>query len=1211
MVATRSLQLTVKRAARSMKSLEGQLLMVKNGERIAVSSRVMELDQMIPQYLGVSRAVLDNVIFCHQDESLWPMSEPSVLKKKFDEIFEALKYTKAVENIKILRKKQGEELQRFKIMEEHTKEDKNKYDKAEKRACQLSDEISNMTKKTNELKDEMNDAARRAEEAWDRCSQFERIVAQLEGKRIEASAKQESVTELKQHIQEMSDSDEQLTSMLERYGERAELFQEETDACRQNYNQLAQEVGEARSKLSQAGNDEGRLQAQKDSFDREVLEREDLVKDIARSHSIRGFDHELHNRQVQDFMERILRMAKDQNAAMERTKKEMHQETQNVLQTLNQLNERKSALNQSKENVKTQMIRNEKRIADRQKDFDRVEANEGAKAMVETNIDDLNTRLSALKQKFEIDQWDKKARDAESKLRNLDESVTQFNSELFNATQYATSAAKADMLNTDLRVNLQGLQTMKTVNGNKLSTLLGDGWDSADLEDTFQKVVDERQRDLKEAEQQRDGTSRELEQTEFKLSTVKNDLNRKLKELAKCRELVINALGGEDPAEYLQVRQELDSNRDVLKSDAENFAHLTKYYGEALSIVRNNNMCRLCDRTFQGDREKSKVSAKLTKLLSNTAKDLVENELKDTETDLAAVREVGPNYDTWVRLSEVEVPKLQDDSKRTEAARESLLSRLEEQDKIVNSRQGAKRDVEACNKPVQDIMKHNNDIKRIQSQIDELQSLDSQARQSRGLEEIQEDLKRATLEARDIRSEQSKLLNDKESAKSFVSTLELELSKANAMLNTTMYQLKERKSISDQIDEAKNSNKLEKIKIGDIDHELQQLAPQIHESQVVLDDATRRADQREKEMQAESTRLANSINQLRLVDKTINAYLDRNGPQQLARVQREAEQYRQDIDRIEREQKRVTQTLNKVNEQARNHQDMKRSIADNLRYRRDSKALLAVQSQIVQLEAHDAEADRSKWQKEADRWTNQRSKLAGEVASLIGQMKSKDDQLAELIKAYETDYKDAGTNYKKAHINVETSKAAVEDLGRYGGALDKAIMKYHSLKMEEINRIIEELWKKTYQGTDVDSIMIRSENENDKGNKSYNYRVVFVKSDVEMDMRGRCSAGQKVLASIIIRLALAECFGINCGLIALDEPTTNLDADNIRSLAQSLHDIIKSRQQQSNFQLIVITHDEEFLRHMQCTDFSDYYYRVSRNQKQKSIIERQLIAEVM
>ena len=109
-----------------------------------------------------------------------------------------------------------------------------------------------------------------------------------------------------------------------------------------------------------------------------------------------------------------------------------------------------------------------------------------------------------------------------------------------------------------------------------------------------------------------------------------------------------------------------------------------------------------------------------------------------------------------------------------------------------------------------------------------------------------------------------------------------------------------------------------------------------------------------------------------------------------------------------------------------------------------------------------------------------------------------------------------------------------------------------------------------------------------------------------MDMRGRCSAGQKVLASIIIRLALAECFGTHCGLIALDEPTTNLDRDNIRALAESLGEISRMRRQQ----LIVITHDEEFLRFMGCSDFADVYYRVSRNEKQKSIIERQNIAEV-
>lgn len=115
---------------------------------------------------------------------------------------------------------------------------------------------------------------------------------------------------------------------------------------------------------------------------------------------------------------------------------------------------------------------------------------------------------------------------------------------------------------------------------------------------------------------------------------------------------------------------------------------------------------------------------------------------------------------------------------------------------------------------------------------------------------------------------------------------------------------------------------------------------------------------------------------------------------------------------------------------------------------------------------------------------------------------------------------------------------------------------------------------------DIEYIEIRSavdDNSSAAGKRRvYNYRVVMVKGDTALDMRGRCSAGQKVpgvgpwlgrgrcgvalslcpcvqvLASLIIRLALAETFCLNCGILALDEPTTNLDRDNIESLAHAL-----------------------------------------------------------
>ncbi|KAF4742373.1 DNA repair protein rad50, partial [Perkinsus olseni] len=202
---------------------------------------------------------------------------------------------------------------------------------------------------------------------------------------------------------------------------------------------------------------------------------------------------------------------------------------------------------------------------------------------------------------------------------------------------------------------------------------------------------------------------------------------------------------------------------------------------------------------------------------------------------------------------------------------------------------------------------------------------------------------------------------------------------------------------------------------------------------------------------------------------------------------------------------------------------------------------------------------------------------------------------------------------RSALIQHEVSAMATHDLSRYHSALDKALMRYHVSKMMEINRVIRELWQQVYRGRDIDYIAIRSDTEDGAASvtsatrlRSYNYRVVMTCQGVEVDMRGRCSAGQRVLASLIIRLALAESFCCNCGILALDEPTTNLDSTNIEGLADALADLIEARRNSSNFQLLLITHDEEFVRKLVTgpTHPCDYYYRVAKDNDGFSFIRQ-------
>ena len=178
---------------------------------------------------------------------------------------------------------------------------------------------------------------------------------------------------------------------------------------------------------------------------------------------------------------------------------------------------------------------------------------------------------------------------------------------------------------------------------------------------------------------------------------------------------------------------------------------------------------------------------------------------------------------------------------------------------------------------------------------------------------------------------------------------------------------------------------------------------------------------------------------------------------------------------------------------------------------------------------------------------------------------------------------------------------------------------YHKIKLDEINVRVRTLWQSAYKGHDIDKIEIISESKK-TGARNYNYSIRMWKGDAEMPMRGRCSAGQKTLASFIIRLALADAFCTACGVLTLDEPTTNLDEKNKAGLAEAIGRIIVERKAQKNFQLIVITHDEDFIQLLSdATDVSrgvgGVYWRISREEHSTkrgtfhSRIERQTFGE--
>jgi hypothetical protein len=87
----------------------------------------------------------------HQEDSNWPLGEAATLKKKFDEIFSATKYTKALEHIAKLRKEQAASIKEHKLRVENLRLQKDHSSKLRDRHDDARDKATALGSRMKEL----------------------------------------------------------------------------------------------------------------------------------------------------------------------------------------------------------------------------------------------------------------------------------------------------------------------------------------------------------------------------------------------------------------------------------------------------------------------------------------------------------------------------------------------------------------------------------------------------------------------------------------------------------------------------------------------------------------------------------------------------------------------------------------------------------------------------------------------------------------------------------------------------------------------------------------------------------------------------------------------------------------------------------------------------------------------------------------------------
>ncbi|KAI8052552.1 P-loop containing nucleoside triphosphate hydrolase protein [Syncephalis plumigaleata] len=1211
MVCTRSMMLTQKKSTVSQKTLEGVLLTKdpETGEQVSLSSRCADLDADMPMQLGISKAILDNVVFCHQEESNWPLSEPSILKKKFDEIFAATRYTKALDAIKNIRKEKGVDLKMDKQKLEFVEVDHEKAKKIESMVESTRRDVDQFTKRMAELEQELSVVNMEIESAMDKLQEYQQKASQLDILRSEQQQAQSELDRLQSTMTELPDSQERLEEMLQ---ELRDSFSNRAEAMKSLENTkmtLEKDIEVCRGQKSKLNTQLGALNAAYETYIGNLHVCEEIIRELDRDMGINQITESdsLSHEVIETFIGRLSTLTNEKLRSMDEVKTTYRVQEGKYAQQRQQMEQTIASANARKQAASRGIDAANQKISEYMAEMNTLSGAEAQLRLKERRLADEEAKLEETRQRHQGDEADNEERELDRKVREMEMNISRIDDE-------AMSLGRSSQRRTELGLKRRELAEKQMEHANRMEELqrgllkeLDKQVDISALEseiDLFNLQCSQR---MVSTDNEHAEIAKSLAAIEAKIALNQLALEKKQEELEDKQNKIRSACGNEDlPAALLM----LDQNcADQIEQVAQLRA-AAEMYKMFITRAEKNHHCPLCSRDFSDSSSETQFIASLRERQAKAPHVLAmaEKELEQMENSRAALRSMSPLWDDVVRLRTVEIPQIVEQMKLDNNERETTCTSLE---RLKTLRDTTRLQHEAA----RNLQRKKEEGQRFKQEIDEIErtivKIEEELRVSgstKTLEECQQEREKQSDLLKTLRRQRDRVIQQKLAYKD---ELQFQMDAVHAertQVHQLRHNIERHRQLDLMIEEQQSESRKLQQDVRACEAQLNEIIPKREalDSQISASNVEKEA--REKDIQKDLDMLQNGATRVRSIVESLERYSVEGGQKEIRLCESEITRVDERTEEIGRQINDIIKQIHDVDKQAAEMSKIERNIYDNIRSRTLVKEHEKRQQQIQELKQECAHYDHVSYSQRQQSLKEQQSKLNRERAGLEGEVKQMQDQVVRLRHELNTDYKNIEQTHKQQFVKVKTTELAVQDMETYSKALDQAIMRYHSAKMKEVNKIIRELWISTYQGNDIDTIEIRSDHEATRGNRSYNYRVVMLKGNTELDMRGRCSAGQKVLTSLIIRLALAESFCLDCGIIALDEPTTNLDRENIESLAESLASIVRTRRKQQNFQLIIITHDEEFMQLLGKSELADYYWRVFKDVNQHSTIERQAIA---
>ncbi|KAK4876666.1 hypothetical protein RN001_009172 [Aquatica leii] len=1205
-IVTKSVKVHNKGARLSFERLDSTLKKENpDGTFTTIISNNTDTEKEVCEILGVSKAILNNVIFCHQEDAAWPLEEPKKLKEKFDEIFGCTEYDNCVDIIVELIKKAKSDMGEQASSIEKLKQKKCYADSKKSDSNEKKEKKETLEKTIKENQDRVVSCENRLQEICDLQNSLRELKSSYtEKETLKNALADQQKNILDNMISEFRGSDQKLQNEMESFERNSEQLKNQLKSYENEKGKVELEQNQLRDSIYKAQIKLFELQAAKTQHESTLSERNDRITKAASElkEVVPALDYDERVLEAINILQTSIVQAE---ATFQNLVSEFDQDEKELQEQIEISGDKiaKAKYEISSKHQQISDIKNQNNDINSQ--LKKVDYSDEQLKSLQLEIIGIEADLKKLNDSFDPEAVSKKLDSDKQQIRKFEEDIEVLEQEHRLLLNNNVAEAELEKQKCDIDKREAEIHRLQDTHSENLNTIFGDKLPSPGfIKNEIEKFKQRKTNELATIKKEITIKQKETTTKESKCRSQKDKLRSLEKELEYSKRKVFDVCQNKpletECTELWQVIDNLRKREGLLSSEK------IMYEKFVSDFQKEEPCCPLCKTDFtQQQSATNEIIRNIQLRIADIPKHLQEvtENLKLKEEQYSMTIQLKPVNDRISELEEDIIPNTKEEKNSLESECERVEKELNDLEKQFNNLQKI---VDICNKVISDaalIDQQQVEINNSKQRIIKLKSQIVQAPSKKSWQQIDEAL------------QENKLL----------------LLKMRRKYETSQTTLKRYNDNCQQLHEKRRKH-VEKLEIQKLMQEKLQLQRELIQKEYILNEEVKDLEISLELLESELAKIKGDRESARVANRKIledtrnNLYANKKYLDNINKLQSDAKSYLtagvdQGFETTLREltdsenktltlketEKQILNDITEVNKQLANQDRDFRNLKDNLHLRETRKKEETVKEEIdilkIKIKNHNYETileEKKRLESDRDLYSSQINQRIGAIDTLQEEIDKLETELES------TEFKNAHGNYKEALIRYTVTEEAWKNMNVFLADLERTVSIFHQERMKQINEIIAKRWRAIYRGNDCDYIKIQiDEIENRGSRRKYNYKVVQIKSDVEIEMRGRCSAGQKVLACLVIRMALAETFSKNCGILALDEPTTNLDRSNIHSLSTVLARVVNSRQEEKNFQLLIITHDEEFLRALKHVDKVDYFWKVTRNENGNSVVTKE------